>query len=62
MDTRTGELMTAEKAELRDPMDLEYFEYGEVIQVKTGFFEVVKVDLRRQRLTLKPVPRPLPER
>lgn len=58
MDTRTGELMTEAKAELRDPLDLEYFEYGEIVQIKSGFFEVCKIDLRRQRLVLKPIPRP----
>ncbi len=38
---------------------LEYFEYGEIVKVKTGFFEVVKIRTHgKQRLTLKPVPAP----
>jgi hypothetical protein len=42
-----------------DPASVETFEHGEVIQVKDGFFEVVKVDIRKQRLVLKPVPKPV---
>ena len=41
---------------------LESFEYGEIVQVKTGFFEVVKIRTEgKQRLTLKPVPAPIGE-
>ncbi len=61
MDTSQGEFIPDEKArhllETR-PEDLEQYEYGETVQVKEGFFEVVKIDLRSQRLVLKPIPRP----
>ena len=62
MDTKGGELIPAAKAAFLDPMDLEEFTYGEMVQVKEGFFEVVKIDLRGQRLVLKPIPRPSEER
>ena len=61
MDTRSGELMDGEKARQRDPMDLESFEHGETVQVKGGFFEICKIDLRGQRLVLKPIPAPIEE-
>ena len=59
MDTREGRFVPAEKAKYIDPMDLELFEHGETVQVKEGFFEVCKIDLRGQRLILKPIPRPI---
>ena len=58
MDTETGELMPWNKAKLRDPINLESFEHGETVQVKTGYFEVVKIDLHKQRIVLKPIPEP----
>ncbi len=64
MDTGSGEFISEAKVRLLDaqrPEDLESFEYGEVIQVKSGFFEVVKVDMRSQRLVLKPIPKPISE-
>jgi len=67
-----GELMDTESGRFIDkPMDidtadqkgtLESFEYGEIVQVKTGFFEVVKIRTQgKQRLVLKPVPAPAPD-
>ncbi len=58
MDTEIGELMTWDKAKVVDPLNLESFEHGEIVQVKEGFFQVCKIDLRKQRLVLKPIPRP----
>lgn len=62
MDTRTGELIDDPdkiRQALEDrPCDMEMFEYGEIVQVKTGFFEVCKIDTRKQRLVLEPIPRP----
>ncbi len=60
MNTGTGELLD-DPEKLRQlletsPEDLETFAYGETVQVKEGFFEVVKIDVRRQRLVLKPKP------
>jgi hypothetical protein len=59
MNTEEGIFITEEKAEQIDPMKLEHFEHGETVQIKEGFFQVCRVDLRRQRLILKPIPSPL---
>lgn len=65
MDTRSGELSNDPdklRQALEDrPGDVETFEHGETVQVKAGFFEVVKVDTRKQRLVLKPIPSPVAE-
>jgi hypothetical protein len=58
MDTETGEMDIWEKMKDRDPMDLESFEHGETVQIKAGFFQITKIDLQKQRLVLKPIPRP----
>ena len=61
MDTQSGRFIekTTEILEAEAKDRLEFFEYGEVVQVKSGFFEVVKIDVRGQRLTLKPIPEPI---
>lgn len=61
MDVREGTLHD-DSRELREalkerPLDVETFGYDEVVQVKTGFFQVVKIDIRCQRLVLKPISR-----
>jgi hypothetical protein len=63
MDTRRGVIDEQDEIlkQLRDETDLEIFEHGEVVQVKSGWFEVTKVDIRKQRVTLKPIPRPTKE-
>lgn len=63
MDVGTGEFMseTAIKERQPDETKREYFAYGEIVQVKRGFFEVCKIDERRNRITLKGVPPPNPE-
>jgi hypothetical protein len=59
MDTRRGTLHddpVALSHALRErPGDVETFNHDEVVEVKTGFFLVAKVDIRRQRLVLKPI-------
>jgi len=60
MDTRSGTLHHGDSKQLSQalrerPGDVETFEHEEVVQVKTGFFLVTKVDIRRQRLVLKPI-------
>jgi hypothetical protein len=38
---------------------VEFFEVGEQVQVKGGWFEVTKIHTKtRQRIVLKPIPRP----
>ena len=63
MNTRDGHLFDKESIfdELNEnrPCDLETFSYGETVQVKSGFFELTKIDLQKQRLVLKPIPRPI---
>ncbi len=63
MDTKSGEFFPGSKEaqalEVDARGDLETFEYGETVQIKSGYFEVCKIDLRGQRLILKPIPRPV---
>lgn len=37
---------------------LKQWEYGERVEIKGCWFEVTKIDLQKQRLVLKPIPRP----
>lgn len=63
MDTKSGELLEESQAMRdlrlgkRDREDLESFEIGEIVQVKSGFFEITSIKLahRRPRLVLKPI-------
>lgn len=61
MDTKSGELL-----DLDMPIDgpippgLNHLEYGQqVLVVDVGHFEITKIDIRKQRLTLKPIPSPI---
>lgn len=61
MDTQKGQFIDkpADIDAANKAGSLESFEYGEIVQVKTGFFEVVKISTSKQRLVLKPVPEPI---
>jgi hypothetical protein len=60
MDTRRGIIDEPGNilGKLENIADLEIFEHGELIQIKSGWFQITKIDIPKQRLTLKPVPRP----
>lgn len=63
MNTASGEFMPPEEIKKTQPDERkrEFFAYGEIVQVKRGWFEVTKVDERRNRITLKGVPAPNPD-
>jgi hypothetical protein len=44
-----------------DESNLVGWEWGERVQIKGGWFEVCKIDTRKQRLVLKPIPKPANE-
>ena len=63
MDTKAGELvdMNVQVGDLMPP-NLNRVEYGQKVEVKgVGHFEITKIDIKKQRLVLKPVPSPMQE-
>ena len=65
MDTKAGRLVETQRDPegLFDqllPPNLKPLTYGQVVEVRgIGHFEITKIDVRGQRLVLKPIPSPI---
>lgn len=62
MNTASGEFMSPDSIKDIQPDESkrEYFAYGEIVQVKRAWFEVVKIEEKKNRIVLKGVPAPDP--
>jgi hypothetical protein len=63
MNTASGEFMSPDSIKEAQPDETkrEFFAYGEVVQVKRGWFEIVKIEEGKNRIVLKGIPSPDPE-
>ena len=63
MNTASGLFMSPNEIQKDQPDETkrEFFAYGEIVQVKRGWFEVVKIEEKKNRIVLKGVPSPDPD-